>query len=832
MSTIRNNLNRFKIPLILTTAFLPLFSSIAGDQSMSGNGQRRIQIPDSLARKLGSGLLEMQVNERLQAAAGQAQVNAADKIRTHIYMSAFPTNAEKRALGLCGADLYPETWIPPVEDHVYGFFLADIPSSLFLKVMSLPFVKRIETAEQTVMPQNNNAYRAIKADLVWARGYTGAGVKVAILDSGLDSDPVNPDLPASFEKMDYSAYPALDGGIENTVTGHGTAITGTLLGRGILSASNSGNGGGAYRGMAPDANLVFLKIGRDSDGGATFAAMEAALTAAVDVYHSNLITLSYGGWGVYNDGSESTDQVIDACYRKGVPVFVSAGNEANSGRHYSNVVNPHDSSGYIQVNVMPGVATGTRLKFNLVWRDGPSVSNALTIRYYDANGNRVPYIVYGTTTESLRGTESLMSYHSNLLNSPATFYLKVTNSSSNAVFYHLYERGESRFIQFQYPDPNFTICCPSTADHAMSVGAWTTRKIWQASNGSSYQSGGAPETADDIASFSSRGPRIDFAQKPDITAPGTAIISIRDRDVNTAVNASWVDNDGVTGSGDANYYVVQGTSLACPVAAGAAALLLQKNPQMSPQEVYDTLTGHARSDSYTGAVPNPVWGSGKMIIDSAFVSLISVEARIFLEGPYSASGDTMRCDLRRAGAVPLTSPYTDDPRSVASMPAKTVDWVLIQLRSAPTGAAVVSKSVLLRNDGRITADDGVTTRIVLEGTPGNYYLVIQHRNHLAVMSAAAVSLSQSGSTVYDFTSGGARYYGTGGAKEIEPGVWGMIGGNANNVNNVINILDASAIKLKFTKSGYLNEDVDLNKVVNILDFALMKNNLTKSSRVP
>ena len=75
-------------------------------------------------------------------------------------------------------------------------------------------------------------------------------------------------------------------------------------------------------------------------------------------------------------------------------------------------------------------------------------------------------------------------------------------------------------------------------------------------------------TFNDIAPYSSRGPRVDGVQKPNITAPGHAIISVRDTDVLTAWNGGWIDNDGTTGSGGANYYVMTGTSMACPIAAG------------------------------------------------------------------------------------------------------------------------------------------------------------------------------------------------------------------------------------------------------------------------
>ena len=157
--------------------------------------------------------------------------------------------------------------------------------------------------------------------------------------------------------------------MENTVTGHGTHVVGSVLGRGVLSGSNTGNGGGAYKGVAPDASLLFLKIGNDGTGSASNIAMEAAMDSAVTLYDADIISMSYGGWWTYHDGSESTEQKVDWCYSQGVPVFLSAGNSADDDRHYSGTVGANDSTGFIQVNVT-GAVNDTRLRFNMIWYDG------------------------------------------------------------------------------------------------------------------------------------------------------------------------------------------------------------------------------------------------------------------------------------------------------------------------------------------------------------------------------------------------------------------------------------------------------------------------------
>ena len=83
-----------------------------------------------------------------------------------------------------------------------------------------------------------------------------------------------------------------------------------------------------------------------------------------------------------------------------------------------------------------------------------------------------------------------------------------------------------------------------------------------------------------------------------------------------STNNFWVDNDGVVG-GNSNYYVMQGTSMATPITAGAVALLLQKFPGASPLQIYNAIQDSAFTDSFTGSVPNNTWGYGKLDINAA-----------------------------------------------------------------------------------------------------------------------------------------------------------------------------------------------------------------------
>ncbi len=111
-----------------------------------------------------------------------------------------------------------------------------------------------------------------------------------------------------------------------------------------------------------------------------------------------------------------------------------------------------------------------------------------------------------------------------------------------------------------------TVASPGSADAALTVGA--------------------VDDGDLIADFSSAGPRIgDGAVKPDITAPGVAI---------TAAAAA-----GTAGQNPAGYSTKDGTSMATPHVAGAAAILKQKNPDWTGAQLKAALTGSAEGGSPT-----------------------------------------------------------------------------------------------------------------------------------------------------------------------------------------------------------------------------------------
>ncbi|MDM7924956.1 MAG: fibronectin type III domain-containing protein [bacterium] len=207
---------------------------------------------------------------------------------------------------------------------------------------------------------------------------------------------------------------------------------------------------------------------------------------------------------------------------------------------------------------------------------------------------------------------------------------------------------------------------------------------------------------------------------------------------------------------------------------------------------------------------------------------------VYLEGPYDSAGDSLAADLNAAGRIPLVSPYAEDPDSVTAFPENAVDWVLVQLRTDPNEPAFLSRSAILLSDGSIVDPDSLFGPIPLKIDTGFYYIVVRHRNHLPVMSASALLLTDRESPVVNLSAEG-QIYGTGGTKQLRAGLYGMWAGDVN-LDGQVTTMDYTAWynAARLGASGYLGEDINLDGQATTMDYTMWYNNarLGAASRVP
>ena len=164
---------------------------------------------------------------------------------------------------------------------------------------------------------------AVGAPQVWNLGYTGKGVGVAILDSGVAASndlqlPTNR-LVASVDFVDSAQAPFTDPG------GHGTHVAGIVAGNGYDSA---GELTGAYKGVAPGANIISVRV-IGSDGSAKLDAIIKGIEWSVinrQTYNIRVINLSLGGIAGGPYISDPLSTAVEIAWHAGIVVVAAAGN--------------------------------------------------------------------------------------------------------------------------------------------------------------------------------------------------------------------------------------------------------------------------------------------------------------------------------------------------------------------------------------------------------------------------------------------------------------------------------------------------------------------------
>lgn len=272
--------------------------------------------------------------------------------------------------------------------------------------------------DRTLTPFLSNAAAAVNAPAAWNSNYTGKGIGVALIDSGVNAHPdfyTISLLPSSRIVYNQSFVPGDSS--TNDAYGHGTHIAGLIAGDGLSSTgfvfSHS------FTGIAPNANVVNLRV-LDANGTASDSTVIAAIDKAISLksrYNIRVINLSLGRAVFESYKLDPLCQAVEKAWKNGIVVIVAAG---NSGRYlptggYATVTSPGNDPYVLTVGSMKPMGTPARTDDLIASYSskGPSVvdhivkpdlvapgnllistETANTALYMNEPENQVPYSYY------------------------------------------------------------------------------------------------------------------------------------------------------------------------------------------------------------------------------------------------------------------------------------------------------------------------------------------------------------------------------------------------------------------------------------------------------
>jgi hypothetical protein len=218
---------------------------------------------------------------------------------------------------------------------------------------------------------------------------------------------------------------------------------------------------------------------------------------------------------------------------------------------------------------------------------------------------------------------------------------------------------------------------------------------------------------------------------------------------------------------------------------------------------------------------------------------LSVNIKVFLEGSYSGGG-MMTKSLNTNNLIPLNSntaystvTYGYTASVVGSIPnSNIVDWVLIELKTDTASETKVgTRPAFFKSDG-IIVDVDATSPVRFTGlADGNFYVVVKHRNHLAIMTKSAIALSDS-TSLYDFSTSQSQAHtsGTDPMVALSGGGFRMIAGDANN-SGIITAADIIPIIANLNSTIYICADVNMSAIVTAADITKIISNLNRVTNV-
>ncbi len=479
-------------------------------------------------------------------------------------------------------------------------------------------------------------------------GLTGQGIKVAIIDTGIDYD--HPDLGGGFGpgyKVAYGydlvgdGYDAAGSGDAlipqpdddpDDCAGHGSHVAGIV---GAKAASASG-----VTGVAPDVTLGAYRVfgcAGSSSSDVIIAALERAYADGMQVVNQSLGAAFQ--WPEY-----PTAQVSNTLVQAGVVVVASAGNNGATGSWSLGA--PGVASDVIGVASFDNTSV-TQFAFSISPDDRKIGYGAATGAPPPPTSGTSPMSRTGTQTSAADGCNvlppgSLAGTVALIRRGTCGFYVKAFNAqTAGAIGVVLYNNQPGVVNPTVAGTPAITIpvVMASAVDGNLidtRLAAGPVNLTWGAGSASSPSA-----TGNLISSFSSYGLSPDLVLKPDLGAPGGNIWSTYPLELG-------------------GYTSLSGTSMSSPHVAGAVALLLEAKPGTKAADVRAMLQNTADPKAWSlnaglGFLDNVHrQGAGMLDIDDAITSTVGVTPGKLSLGESQAGPQTRTLTIRNTGNAPVT----------------------------------------------------------------------------------------------------------------------------------------------------------------------------------
>ena len=422
----------------------------------------------------------------------------------------------------------------------------------------------------------------IGADVPRSKGFEGNGIKIAVIDTGIDYTHQDlfgfgPDgkVVGGYDFVDNDGQPM-------DTNGHGTEVAGIIAADGNL------------KGVAPKAKLLAYRVSATGEAVSSEFIVSAINRAIND--KADIINISLG----LNKTNEELDTAVSKAVKNGIVVVTAAG---NSGPGIQTIGSPAENIDVITVGASYNNITSSIVStLEIEKKQYEVIPMRGTTPLSESIIGKVVFGDYGRESDlintNVKNSILLVERGSNVKDEKVFFSEKEHNAAQSGAKAIIVYNNEPGIFFGELVHPNSNVNYKPSIP-ALSISRDDGLALKEKLQNETIANLNVFYHPDFVTPFSSRGPVSQFYIKPDLVAPGVF------------VNSTSIGN---------RYNLTSGTSFAAPHVSGAAAILLERDPDLEPSEVASLLatTSDPVSNPYGGLFPVEIAGSGRINVAKAF----------------------------------------------------------------------------------------------------------------------------------------------------------------------------------------------------------------------